>query len=122
MAEEREKKNNKITIITTKKTEIMDYSIWNYYRNNAPVLKIKENAKEVIFTTYSVMCDNKAYIRLKKNEDGEFQMTGMGRSLSNWQMEYKAYEIERAADEKNWSEVIKMINSGTAVIGSVQSR
>lgn len=100
----------------------MDYSIWNYYRNNAPVLKIKENAKEVIFTTYSVMCDNKAYIRLKKNEDGEFQMTGMGRSLSNWQMEYKAYEIERAANENNWSEVIKMINSGTAVIGSVQSR
>ena len=100
----------------------MDHSIYNYFRNNAPVLKIKENAKEVLFTTYSVMCDNKAYIHLKQNEDGKFQMSGRGRSLSNWQMEYKAYEIERSAYERNWSEVIKMINSGTAVIGSVQSR
>ena len=100
----------------------MDHSIYNYFRYNAPVLKIKENAKEVIFTTYSVMCDNKAYIRLKKNEDGEFQMSGMGNSLSNWQMEFKAHEIEWAADEQDWTEVIKMINTGTAVIGSVQSR
>lgn len=97
-------------------------SLYNYFRNNAPVLNIKENAKEVIFTTYSVMCDNKGYIRLKKNKSEEFQMSGMGNSLSNWQMEFKAYEVEWKADEQDWSEVIKMINSGTSVIGSVQSR
>ncbi len=32
------------------------------------------------------------------------------------------FEIKWAADENNWSEVIKTINSGIAVIGSVQSR
>ena len=100
----------------------MNNSIYKHFRNNAPVLKIKENAKEVIFTTYSAMCDNKAYIRLKQNENGEFKMSGMGNSLSNWQFKHAIHEIEWKADEQDWAEVVKMINTGTAVIGSVQSR
>lgn len=97
-------------------------TLYNHLRNNAPILNIKQNAKEVLFTTHSVMCEYKTYIHLKQNEDGEFQMSGRGRSLSNGIQGLLANEIESAADEKNWPEVIKMINSGTAVIGSVQSR
>lgn len=100
----------------------MRHSIYKHFRNNAPTLKIKENAKEVVFTTYSAMCDNKGYIRLKKNKNGEFKMSGMGSSLSNWQFKHAIHEIEWKADEQDWAEVVKMINSGTAVIGSVQSR
>ena len=100
----------------------MDHSLYNYFRHNEPIFYFKQNAKEVIFTTYSIMCDNKGYIRLKKNKDGEFQMSGMYESLLNWQFKHAIHEIEWAADENNWAEVIKMINTGTAVIGSVQSR
>ena len=94
---------------------------------NPPKLTIKKGAKEEIFTTISVMCDNKHTIRLRKNDDGEFKMSGMGYSLSNWQFGYKEggikpYQIEWEADEGNWKEVERMINSGTERIASVISR
>jgi len=94
---------------------------------NPPKLTIKKGAKEVIFTTISVMCDNKHTIRLRKNDNDEFKMSGMGFSLSNWQFGYKEggiepYQIEWEADEGNWKEVERMINSGTERIASVISR
>lgn len=91
-------------------------------RHNAPILTIKEDAKEVIFTTISTMCDNVHYMKFKKNSEGEFKMNGMGNSLSNWQMKHQPYEIEWKADDQKWDDVIKMINSGTSVIESVKSR
>ena len=90
--------------------------------NNPPQLSIKGNAKEVIFTTISVMCDNIRYLRFKKNSEGEFKIDGMGRSVSNWQMKHPNHVIEWKADEENWNEVIKMINTGTSQIESVVSR
>ena len=94
---------------------------------NPPKLTIKKGAKEVIFTTISCMCDNKSTIRLRKNDDGEFKMSGMGSSLSNWQFGYREggiepYQIEWEADSGNWKEVERMINSGTERIASVISR
>jgi len=90
--------------------------------NNPPSLNIKDGAREVIFNLISVMCDNKATLRFKKNSEGDFKMDGMGDSLSNFQMKSKPYEIEWKADEENWSDVIRMINSGVVVIESVSSR
>jgi len=90
--------------------------------SNPPQLSIKENTKEVIFTTISAMCDNIGYLRFKKNSEGEFKIDGMGRAISNWQMKYSKHEIEWKADEENWNEVIKMINTGTSRIESVISR
>jgi hypothetical protein len=90
--------------------------------NNPPQLSIRGNAKEVIFTTISVMCDNIGYLRFKKNSEGEFKIDGMGYAVSNWQMESPIHEIEWKADEENWNEVIKMINTGTSRIESVISR
>jgi hypothetical protein len=91
-------------------------------KNNPPQLSIKGNAKEVIFTTISVMCDNIGYLRFKKNSEGDFKLDGNGFAVSNWQMKNEKHEIEWTADEENWNEVIKMINTGTSQIESVISR
>ena len=90
--------------------------------NNPPQLSIKGNAKEVIFTTISCMCDNVGYLRFKKNSEGDFKLDGNGFAVSNWQMKNEKHEIEWTADEENWNEVIKMINTGTSQIESVMSR
>ena len=91
-------------------------------RMNAPKLTIKEGAREVIFKTVSCMCDNVGHLKFKKNEEGDFKMSGNGYSLSNWQFKHQVYEIEWEADENMWGGVIAMINSGTAVIESAISR
>ena len=83
---------------------------------------IKEDAREVIFYVMSVMCDNKYTLRLKKNDEGDFKMSGMGYSLSNFQFKFKPFEIEWAADEGNWLDVKNMINSGTVKVEKVISR
>jgi hypothetical protein len=88
---------------------------------------IKKNAKEVIFYVVSCMCDNKHTLKFRKNDDGEFKMSGMGQALSNFQFGYKEggikpFEIEWEADNRNWTDVIEMINSGTSKIEKVISR
>ena len=97
-------------------------SKYNELRTYKPKLEIKKDAKEVVFKTVSCMCDNVHYISFKKNENGEFKMSGGGSSLSNWQMKHQIFEIVWEADEQNWTKVIEMINSGTAVIENVKSR
>jgi hypothetical protein len=89
---------------------------------NPPKLTIKEGAREVIFKTISCMCDNIHYLTFKKDENGDFKMSGNGFALSNWQMNHPKHEIEWEADENNWGGVIAMINSGTEVIAEVKSR
>ena len=84
--------------------------------------KIKKDAKEVIFETVSCMCDNKHTIQFKKDNNGEFKVSGGRFSLSNWQMKYDIYSLMWAADEENWSQVINMINSGTENVYNVRSR
>jgi len=91
-------------------------------RNNKPLLSVKKDSREVVFTTISAMCDNVGKLTLRKNEHGDFRLSGNGYSLSNWQMEYDKQEIEWEADEQNWSKVINMINTGTSVIEKVVSR
>jgi len=91
-------------------------------RRNQPKLAIKGGAREVIFKTVSCMCDNVGHLRFRKNDNGDFKLDGMGYAVSNWQMKNEKHEIEWAADEEGWDEVIAMINSGTSVIESVKSR
>lgn len=87
-----------------------------------PKLTIKEGAREVIFKTVSCMCDNVHYITFRKNDNGDFRMSGGVFSLSNWQMKHPIHDIEWEADDNNWEGVIEMINSGTELIESVKSR
>lgn len=91
-------------------------------RNNPPKLKVKKNAREIVITTVSCMCDNIHHLTLKKNSDGDFKLNGGRFSLSNWQMEYPQHKIEWAADSGDWSKVFDMINSGTSLISEVESR
>lgn len=91
-------------------------------RKSPPVLDIKKDSKEVIFTTISVMCDNRHTIRFRKNDNSEFKMSGMGFSLSNWQFKHEVYEMEWEADLGNWDKVISMINTSTEAIQKVASR
>lgn len=87
-----------------------------------PKLEVKKGAREVIFTTISCMCDNVHTLRFKKNDEGDFKLSGGGFALSNWQMKHSVHDIEWAADEENWDEVINMINTGTSRIEKVKSR
>lgn len=89
---------------------------------NPPKLSIKKDAREIIFNIVSCMCDNKHTLRLKKNEEGDFKLSGMGNALSNYQFEHKVVDIEWEADNNNWVDVINMINSGTSKIESLKSR
>jgi hypothetical protein len=68
------------------------------------------------------MCDNVYYITFKKNNDGDFKMSGGMFSLNNFQFKHVQHEIEWEADENMWGGVIAMINSGTSVVEEVKSR
>ena len=81
-----------------------------------------ENLREVIFETISCMCDNKHFLKFKKNSDGDFKMTGNGHSTSNWQMKHAEHDIEWEADDNNWGAVVNMINTGTSKINIVKCR
>lgn len=100
----------------------MQQSKYKQLRANPPKLTVKENARELIITTVSCMCDNIHYLTLKKNSMGDFKLDSIKFSLSNWQMNYPPHKIEWAADEGRWSDVFEMINSGTEVISELESR
>ena len=61
---------------------------------NPPKLSVKNDAREVIFYVVSCMCDNEYTLRFKKNDGGDFKMSGMGFSLSNFGFKFKPFEIE----------------------------
>jgi hypothetical protein len=90
---------------------------------NPPKIKVKKDAKEVVFTTISCMCDNLHRITFKKNENGEFSVSGGGSALSNWQMQgdYRT-DLVWGADDQDWDSVVRVINSGTSKVESVRSR
>ena len=94
---------------------------------NPPELTIIENARQVIFTMVSCMCNNKSYITFNKGSDGDFDMwatlpSGMGYSISNYQLGHPKHNILWEADDQKWKEVINMLNNGTAQIEEVKSR
>lgn len=91
-------------------------------KNNPPKLQVQKEAKEVIFTTISCMCNNKHFLKLKKNSEGEFKLSGFNYAISNWQMKFEQHDIEWEADTGRWDNVISMINSGTSQISDVKSR
>lgn len=84
--------------------------------------EIKKNTRELKIHIVGSMCDNKYILSLKKNNDGEFKMSGGRFSLSNFGFKSPVYEIEWAADEGNWREVIDIINSGYQRIDKIVSR
>jgi len=99
-------------------------SIYRELLINPPALseQVNTNPREVIFETISCMCDNRHFLKLKKNTEGDFKLNGNGFSISNWQMKHDKHDIEWSADEGKWQSVIDMINTGTSKIASIKSR
>ncbi len=97
-------------------------SRYSSLRNNPPVIKVKDNARELVITTVSCMCDNVHFLKLKKNSEGDFKLDSMQFSLNNWQLKHPRHEIEWAADEGQWGRVFEMLNSGVEAVSDVISR
>ena len=84
--------------------------------------QIVQNPKEVIFHTVASMCDNKHMFRFKKDASGEFKLSCNGFAYSNFGIKGDKYELEWAADEGDFFDVIQMINSGYQLVEKVVSR
>ena len=84
--------------------------------------QIVQNPKEVIFHTVASMCDNKHMFKFKKDASGEFKLSCNGFAYSNFGIKGDKYELEWAADEGDFFDVIQMINSGYQVVEKVVSR
>ena len=84
--------------------------------------QVKQDAREVIFHTVASMCDNKHMFRFKKNTEGDFKLTCNGFAFSNFGIKDNKYELEWAADEGNFFDVVQMINSGYQLVEKVVSR
>jgi len=84
--------------------------------------QIVQNPKEVIFHTVASMCDNKYLFKFKKDDNGEFQLSCNGFAYSNFGISNNKYELEWAADDDRFFNVIQMINSGYQVVEKVVSR
>jgi len=83
---------------------------------------IVENPKEVIFHTVASMCDNRHMFKFKKDANGEFKLSCNGFAYSNFGIPNDKYELEWAADDDRFFNVIQMINSGYQVVERVVSR
>tara|TARA_R100000315_G_C5134658_1_gene76941 strand:- start:47 stop:367 length:321 start_codon:yes stop_codon:yes gene_type:complete len=84
--------------------------------------QIVQNPKEVIFHTVASMCDNKHMFKFKKDASGEFKLSCNGFAYSNFGIKGDKYELEWAADEGDFFDVIQMINSGYQLVEKVVSR
>ena len=84
--------------------------------------QIVQNPKEVIFHTVASMCDNKHMFKFKKDASGEFKLSCNGFAYSNFGIKGDKYELEWAADEGDFFDVIQMINSGYQLVERVVSR
>jgi hypothetical protein len=99
-----------------------ELNLLSFARDRKNLKEIKKNAKELKIHIVGSMCDNKYILSLKKNKDGEFRMSGGSWALSSFGFASPVYEIEWAADEGNWIDVINIINSGYQRIDKIVSR
>ncbi len=99
----------------------MQHSNYTSLRENTPVLRIKDKAREVIFTTISPV-GYVTHLRFKKGHRTDFKVDGMGHDIKTWGMMNESFELEWLADEEDWENVIIMINKGSKVIEKVHSR
>ena len=97
-------------------------SIYNQLKENPPKLKIKGKPREIKINLISCMCDNEYRWTIYKNENGDYRINTHGFCYSNWQIKHHRDDIEWIADEGNWEQVFKMINTGTSKIQSIKYR
>ena len=88
---------------------------------------LKKDMDIVILEMVSVMCDNVAYLKIKKNDEDTVRINHYNDhcalSFSNLQAEPNAQEMMRwAMMDNNLKEMIRIANSGTSVVASVKVR
>ena len=86
-----------------------------------PKLISKITGDDIYFYTISHRCDNKKMIRFRKEQDGTFDMKGMGFTLGSFEFKHQIQEIIDKANGEKWDDVIDMINSGNVVIEDIKS-
>ena len=97
-------------------------SVYSDLVDNPPKLEVKANAREVIVNLVSCMCDNRYETVFKKNSDGDFEYNTCGQAYRNFQIKHSKLDLEWVADEGDWDNVFRMINTGVVVIEKVRSR
>ena len=89
---------------------------------NPPKLKLEGKPREIKINLISCMCDNSHRWTIKQNSEGDYRINTHGFAYSNWQIKHRKDDIEWTADDGNWKEVFKMINTGTSKIESIKYR
>ena len=96
-------------------------SLYLKLRQNPPKLEVPTNTTKIMIHLVSVMCDNKYLMKLEKFTTG-WKLNTLSQAFTNFQMKCYQYEIEWAADEKNWNKVFELLNSGTSVVEKITCR
>ena len=104
-------------------------------RQNPPALKVVDNPSRVTMKMVSCMCDNRSEIKFLKTENfwrvWAVLPSGMGNSLSNYQFgcgatgggfKATAEDLCWMAEDGEWDEIIKVVNSGVSVIELIRSK
>ena len=89
---------------------------------NPPKLKLEGKPREIKINLISCMCDNSYRWTIKQNSEGDYRINTHGFAYSNWGIKYRKDDIEWVADEGDWKEVFKMINTGSSKIESIKYR
>jgi hypothetical protein len=97
------------------------YDLYETLRKNPPKLHVPVNTTEIMIHAVSVMCDNRRLISMKKYSDG-WAMNTRGQAFTNFQTKCYQYEIEWAADNKDWDKAFALLNSGTILIEKIVCR
>ena len=89
---------------------------------NPPKLTVKGKPREMKIDLVSCMCDNRYRWTIKQNEQGDYKILTHGYAFSNWQTKHRKDDIEWVADDGDWQQVFKMINTGTSKIEAIKYR
>ena len=89
---------------------------------NPPKLTVKGKPREMKVDLVSCMCDNRHRWTIKQNEQGEYKIFTHGYAFSSWQTKHRKDDIEWVADDGDWQQVFKMINTGTSKIEAIKYR
>ncbi len=85
------------------------------------ITTVKPNAKQVIITTHDPMGNERKLIFTVQG-DGSYRLTKKGGSLANYQFDCAVAEIVFEANDQNWTEVERMISTGTHIITNIHSK
>jgi len=91
-------------------------------RRNPVKNNITGTPKKVLISLVSCMCDNKDQMVFESDIEGGYRLNTCGSAYSNFQLKHSRNDVIWEAENGNWDDVIKMLNSGTSAIESIRVR